>query len=380
MLPIVVRRNAGQIQRRIPQFFRAARRFRRVAPYTVPPAVAAAGSYAFRAMGRRGANTRTPSSGSGMQLQSGFNPSSVGGRKRLGMYKRRYGKRTKYAKRKRRFAQKVYAIANNTGQKCDVKKMEARYMGSAINNCGYYEYSFLKKADIETSYSKTKRMIQDPTTGNAVTEVPTMSVQEALKTKYMKGFQFTTLRNNDPSKASAKLQITWYRCIEDTDDAPVTLWIDDINHRDAGATTTLATLQSPLYNIRQPVQGGRLYKHWKQFKQANYELTGGDACTIAMRRKTPFNHTASENLLQYRKGVSQVACVRWIGNIVHDQTDASQVGYAAVTLDTITHSEDTWNVDTIADKKHHMFKVNDDTTLGTVVAEEAVVEDNAVMT
>lgn len=380
MLPIVVRRNAGQIQRRIPQFFRMARRIRRAAPYTIPPAAAAGVSYAMRNLGRRGANATT-ASGRGMQLQSGFNPSAIGGRKRLGMYrKRRYrNKQTaRKVKRRRKFAQKVYAIANNTGQTCDIKSLNGYHIGNSINQTHYHEITFLRKTEIEASYGKTKRLIQSGAVPDV--ETPYLEASEAAKTKYKRGFAFTTIRNNDPTKASAKLQVTWYTCRENTDQTPVQCWVADMNARDALGSTALADLYNPMWNIRQPIAGGTLLKHWRQTKQANYELTGGDSCTIAQRRRTPFNYVKTEATTLYLKGVSQMAVVRYLGNIVHDQTDTSQVGYARVVLDCVHQCEDSWNVDKTSDKKHHTYLKDVATDLGTVVTEEAVVEDNAVMT
>lgn len=378
MLPIVVRRNAGQIQRRIPQFFRLARRARRAAPYTVPPAAAAAASYALRNLGRRGANTRNASSRSGMQLQSGFNPSSIGGRKRLGMYRKRRSRNPKRARRRRKFAQKVYAIANNTGQTCDIKLLKGYNVTNDINKTFYHEIPFLRTTEIEDSYSKTKRLIVSG--GTAAVETPYLETSEAAKTKYNKGFHFTTFRNNDPSKASAKLQVTWYSCKENTDFTPTQLWVSDMNRRDGLLTTTLPDLNNPLWNIRQPIPGGVLFKYWKQTRQANYELTGGDSCTVSMRRRSPFNYVKTEATTAYIKGVSQMAVVRIIGNIVHDQTDHTQVGFAKVTLDCILQGEDSWCMDKTSDKKHHIYLKSTSADLGTVVAEEAVVEDNAVMT
>jgi len=334
---------------------------------------------AVRPVRRFRKNTRAKPFGSGMQLQSGFNPSSVGGRKRLGMYRKRRSKNPKRARRRRKFAQKVYAIANNTGQKCDIKSMNALQVGNNLNNAGYWPLTFLTKTALESSYSKTKRIVQDPTTGLSVPETPLLSSTEALKTKYLHGWQYSTLRNNDPSKASCKVQVTWYRCIQNTNSAPTELWTQDMDNRDANGTTSIATLHNPLYNIRQPVPGGLLYKYWRQTKQANYELTGGDSCTIALRRKTPFNHVRLETTTTYIKGVTQIAMIRFMGNIVHDQTDKSQVGYAGVTLDMITQQEDSWCMDKTSDKKHHIYLVDGTSTLGTVVDEEAVVEDNAVM-
>jgi len=289
----------------------------------------------------------------------------------------------RFQKRKRvKFARKVYAIANPSRQVGSVRSLASGVTSSSSNKPGYTQFSLCTNTDIEAKIVLARAQHKNLTDGTIDMFNQELDDVDISSVRVLSAWDSYQFKNN--STFPVNLQATWYICKMTTVQLPVNLWALDMVDRDGGtATETPAYSESPLHNIREQCKlpRGTLSKFYKVYKQRSYRITGGDSCTLKIRRKKPFDYSAlmqdNQGGLDNIRGVTMVLVLRQIGDIAHSEAILTNIGYAQSTLDYIKTSR--WEFDLGRHNRKYKSYTTDATTfLPTLVTPTMAVDDMKV--